>query len=361
RRPERRPEASWRAHGGAAEDDGHGIAHRLRHPARPQGLPADERELRALSAARARAPRSREEARARGAGPRRHPALARRARRHRVGRGLGRVTAPVGARIAAAIDVGSNSVLLLTVAVASDGLARALDEAVATTRLGAGLRAGGTLDRDAARRTRDRVVAMAVRARDRGATDVWAFATGAVRRAVDGTAFGRDVADAAGVPLEVLSGGREAALAYDAAVHGLALGDATVLTIDVGGATTELTLGRGAMVEASVSLGVGALALAEACGNDLARARARVADALAPTDLPARARAVGAPVIASGGTPTALAALALGLTRYEPRRVHGSQLDRDRLAALAEVGFRGGGGALDPDRAALLPAGAGVL
>jgi exopolyphosphatase/guanosine-5'-triphosphate,3'-diphosphate pyrophosphatase len=271
------------------------------------------------------------------------------------------VIAPVGARIAAAIDVGSNSVLLLTVAVASDGRARALDEAVATTRLGAGLRPGGPLDRDAARRTRDRVVEMAVRARDRGASDVWAFATGAVRRAADGTAFARDVADAAGVPLEVLSGAREAALAYDAAVHGLALGDATVLTIDVGGATTELTLGRGAMVEASVSLGIGALALAETCGTDLERAQATVAEALASTDLPARARGVGAPVVASGGTPTSLAVLALGLTRYDPRRVHGSLLDRDRLAALAEVGFRGGGGVLDPDRAALLPAGACIL
>ena len=271
------------------------------------------------------------------------------------------MTAPAGARIAAAIDVGSNSVLLLTIAVASDGRARALDEAVATTRLGAGLRPGGTLDRDAARRTRDRVVEMAVRARERGATDVWAFATGAVRRAADGAAFAREVGDAAGVPLEVLSGEREAALAYAAAVHGLALGNAAVLAIDVGGATTELTFGRGTTIEASVSLAIGALALTEASGSDLERATAVVADALGTMDLTARARAAGAPLVASGGTPTSLAAVALGLTRYEPRRVHGITLERDHLAALADVGRRERSGALDPDRAAILPAGACIL
>jgi len=146
-----------------------------------------------------------------------------------------------GGRVAAAIDVGSNSVLLLTVSLEPDGRARAVDEAVATTRLGAGLAPSGTLDRDAVARTRASVVDFADRARARGAESVWAFATGAARRAADGAAFAMATATAAGVPVEILSGEREAALAYAAAVHGLGLAGDAVLAIDVGGATTELT------------------------------------------------------------------------------------------------------------------------
>jgi exopolyphosphatase / guanosine-5'-triphosphate,3'-diphosphate pyrophosphatase len=269
--------------------------------------------------------------------------------------------APGGARVAAAIDVGSNSVLLLTIAVASDGRARAIDEAVATTRLGAGLRAGGTLDVAAVGRTRAAVVDFAARARSRGATDVWAFATGAARRAADGAAFAAETGAAAGVPVEILSGGREARLAHAAIVHGLGLDDAPMLAIDTGGATTELTLARGATIDAAVSLSLGALALTEAHGGDVAAVRVDVAAALATIDVPARARAAGATAIASGGTVTALAALALGLARYEPRRVHGARLAAARLGALAAEGARADPAVLDPDRAMLLPAGACIV
>lgn len=266
-----------------------------------------------------------------------------------------------GECVAAAIDVGSNSVLLLTVAVPANGRARAIDEAVTTTRLGAGLRAGGTLDAAAARRTRDAVVAFAARARDRGATDMWAFATGAARRAADGAAFTGETAVAAGVPVEILSGAREAALAHAAIVHGLGLDDAPVLAIDTGGATTELTLARGPATDASVSLPLGALTLTETRAADLAAVRRDVAAALATTDVPARARAAAATAIASGGTVTALAALALGLARYEPRRVHGTRLAAGGLGVLAAGATRVDPAVLDPDRAILLPAGACIV
>jgi exopolyphosphatase/guanosine-5'-triphosphate,3'-diphosphate pyrophosphatase len=266
-----------------------------------------------------------------------------------------------GARIAAAIDVGSNSVLLLTVAIDTDGRTRAIDEAVATTRLGTGLRDGGTLDPSAANRTREALVGFAGRARDGGATDVWAFATGAARRAADGAAFAAAAGAASGVPVEILSGEREATLAHDAIVHGLALDDAPALVIDTGGATTELTLARGAAIEAAVSLPLGALALTETRGRDVVGMRTDVAAALATTDVPSRARAAGATAIASGGTVTALAALALGLPRYEPRRVHGTGLARSRLASLAADSLRTDPAVLDPDRAVLLPAGACIV
>jgi exopolyphosphatase/guanosine-5'-triphosphate,3'-diphosphate pyrophosphatase len=259
----------------------------------------------------------------------------------------------------AVVDVGSNSVLLLAVDVDSAGVARAVDEAVVTTRLGSGLRPGGALDPAAASRTCRAVVELCARARAGGADAAWAFATGAARRAADGADFAAATAREAGLPVEILSGDEEARLAHAAAVHGLGLDDTARLVVDVGGATTELTLGRGTAIDASVSLPMGALALTEETGGDLERVRAHVARVLATTALPARAAALGATVVASGGTATSLAALALGLERYDPRRVHGAILTAG--GARAAVGACARSGAIDAGRAAILPAGACIL
>jgi exopolyphosphatase/pppGpp-phosphohydrolase len=138
-----------------------------------------------------------------------------------------------GGRVAAAIDVGSNSVLLLTVSLEPDGRARAVDEAVATTRLGSGLAPSGTLDRDASGSNAASGRLRRRRARAAGRVRL-GFATGAA--GVPPTARVRDGdRHRASVPVEILSGEREAALAYAAAVHGLGLAGDAVLAIDVGG------------------------------------------------------------------------------------------------------------------------------
>ena len=267
---------------------------------------------------------------------------------------------PVGGvtpRVAAVIDVGSNSVLLLVVAVEPDGRVRALDEALATTRLGAGLAPGGMLDASARARTLAAVVDFTTRARRAGATRTWAFATGAARDAADGAAFAATVASAAGIAVDILSGEEEARLAYAGVRGELALDDGPLLVADIGGRTTDLTLGRGDAILGTASVALGALALHEAHGADLGAVAASVDRVLARTALVAEARSVGASLVASGGTATALAALDLGLRRYDPRRVHGHTLVATTLAALPATDAPG----LDPGRAAILPAGAVVL
>src|SRR5439155_284471 len=177
-------------------------------------------------------------------------------------------------------------------------------------------------------RGREKQLALAGRA---GAERVWAFATAAVRRAGDGAAFAREVGRAASVPVEVLSGVREAALAYAAVAHGLPGLAGPLLVVDVGGGTTEITLGRDETVLETASLPLGALTLSEAGAGRVAEC---VEPVLAGCDLLARAATSGARLAASGGTATALAALDLGLTGYDARRVHGHVLGRAALEAL---------------------------
>ena len=285
------------------------------------------------------------------------------------GAGRGRSLQPMPPRTAAVIDVGSNSVLLLCVSLLPVGM-RVVDEALAITRLGAGLRAGGRLDPAARERTRSSVVGLAARAREAGATHVWAFATGAARAAADGEDFARELADAAAIPVEVLSGTREANLAYAAVARGLRVAG-PLLAIDIGGRTTELTLGTGDSIDAGVSLELGALALSEAylhadppTSRELESAATVASAALATTDIPARARMCGARLAASGGTATALAALDLGLEMWDASRVHGHVLPAEALHARAlrlaamPLAERTRLPALDPGRAAILPAGA---
>lgn len=258
------------------------------------------------------------------------------------------------ADVAAVLDVGSNSVLLLTVAVTA-GRAVVRDEALATTQLGTGLVAGGRLDGAARARTREAVAGFVARARAAGATRVWAYATGAARRARDGAAFVAECADAAGCPVVVLSGDDEARLAYAAASLGGA-DDAPRVVVDVGGATTELTRGRGSAILESVSVPLGALTLTEQHGADAGARAAAIAAVLATTALPSRAR--DAELVVSGGTASALAAIDLGLDAYAPSRTHRHRLLVDRLPTLAA---RGDDAGIDPGRARLLPAGAAVL
>ncbi len=274
---------------------------------------------------------------------------------------------------AAVIDIGSNSVLLLTVALEPDGWARALDAKLATTRLGRGLADGGTLNPAARGETLVAVTTFAARARAAGATRVWAFATAAARRASDGAAFAREVAASAGVPVEILSDEEEARLAYAAVAH--ALGDGgPLVAIEIGGGTTELAFGFAETMHGSVTLPLGALRLTEEylrsdppTVREFGAATAAVAAALQASGIGLRERAAGALLAASGGTATALAALDLGLAAYDPARVHGHWLRRETFAALVTRLFRvpraerARWSGLDPGRAAVLPGGALVL
>ena len=263
---------------------------------------------------------------------------------------------------AAVVDIGSNSVLLLVGTLSAAGEVHVTDRALATTRLGSGLAADGCLTDVAKERTTAAVLAFVRQARAGGARVLAGFATGAARRARDGDAFVHRLAQVAGMPIEILSGAAEGMLAYQAACDGSASACAVV---DVGGATTEITLGHGPRTEPPVSLPLGALVLTEAFGGsvaalDRAGITAAIAAALAPVALLTHIRDDDARLVASGGTATALAALDLGLTQYNPERVHGHHLALgtvERMAA-ADWGIPAG---LDPRRAEILPAGALVL
>jgi exopolyphosphatase/guanosine-5'-triphosphate,3'-diphosphate pyrophosphatase len=240
----------------------------------------------------------------------------------------------------AAVDVGTNSVRLLVADVADGVVVAERAREMVITRLGKGVDRTGRFDQGALARTLEVLADYADTCRRLGVSRRRVVATSATRDAADRRAFLDGVRDLLGVEAEVLTGEAEAAAAYRGATADLP-GDQPTLVVDIGGGSTELIGGDGATARAMVSLDIGCVRLFERhlrgdppTAGEVAALRADVAarlDAVATVLDPAAAdRVVGV-----AGTVTTVAAIALGLDRYDPRRIHRATLAAPDIAVIA--------------------------
>lgn len=251
-----------------------------------------------------------------------------------------------------AIDTGSNSVRLLQW---EDG--RSLNKKIRTTRLGEGLAATGRIGAAAMERTAEAIADFAAEARAWGAERLYVFATAAARRAVNGADFVRLVRDKYGIAVDVISGEEEARLGLLGALGGEDGG-----IIDVGGASSEVTVGKGGKIVYGKSLDLGAVRLTEMCGGDRRKTQRAIEERLsAYGTIPKTA------MTAIGGTATSVVALEKELAVYDPRQVHGTVLSTacvrgwaDRLLSMTQAERLVLPG-MDPRRADILGGGALLL
>jgi exopolyphosphatase/guanosine-5'-triphosphate,3'-diphosphate pyrophosphatase len=165
----------------------------------------------------------------------------------------------------AAVDIGSNTVHVLVADVVRTKL---VDVAhyVEMPELGARVaRTGaiGTKGRIAIRALRSVIT----RARKHGYDKLIAAATEAVREAADGPAFARQAGDAIGVPVNIISAQREAELSFvGVASRHAARREWTM--VDLGGASTEVVIGRGHEMLRSAALPIGSGVLASTYLSD---------------------------------------------------------------------------------------------
>ena len=224
----------------------------------------------------------------------------------------------------AAIDIGSNSVRLMMWA---DG--KTLYKTLNTTRLGEGLVSTGAMTQSAIARTVVAVRDFAARAKEEGAERVFAFATAAVRSASNRADFLKAVREEAGIDVDVISGEEEARIGI---LGALGCGDGGI--IDVGGASTEITLQRSGERLYSHSANVGTVRLYDACGRDKAALSRYISGAIAEYgSVPAQ----GLTMYAIGGTATTMAAVALGLEKYDPSKTDGAQITLEQAGRMADM------------------------
>jgi len=269
----------------------------------------------------------------------------------------------------AAVDIGSNTLLLLVVEEAG-GRLLARRDLCRFGRLGQGLDKSGRLAPEAIERS------LAIAREYRAVLDeeapiegLVALATQAVREAANGREFVGPAEEILGVPIQVVSGEREAELVFRSVVEAfpeLAAGE--VVVVDVGGASTEFIVGRAGLVQSKTSVPIGAVRLSERhLKSDPAsadEARALIADI--DRELAALALPRGAALIATAGTATTLASVAQNLRVYQADKVQGyrivraeveRQLARYLELTVAEKRHMPG---LEPQRADVIAGGAAI-
>jgi exopolyphosphatase / guanosine-5'-triphosphate,3'-diphosphate pyrophosphatase len=258
----------------------------------------------------------------------------------------------------ACIDVGSNTTRLL-VAELRGGELRELATQRAFTRLGKAVLEDGRLSNEKLKEHAQVVAAQAQLARDLGVMAIDVVGTAVVRDCPNREELEEAVADAAGVPMRVLSGEEEARLAFEG-VTGTLRGpaDGRLVVVDVGGWSTEVVLGtRAAGVSWCESFRLGSGLLADVYFHsdppdtrELAAVTAHVSEVLAPLDIPRPDRA-----IAVGGSATSV------------RRIVGRELTRRALERAMQLLSRSSCNEvaarieLHPERVRLMPAGIAIM
>ncbi len=237
------------------------------------------------------------------------------------------------------MDCGTNSTRLL---VSEDGAQPGLERLMRITRLGQGVDATRRLDPAAVKRTVD-VLREYREVMDRhGVEQVRATATSAARDAENREEFFDAAEDVIGVRPELLGGEEEGRLSFLGATASLEPADGPFLVVDIGGGSTEFVVGT-EEPEAVLSVDIGCVRatekflhadppLPEELSQAISVMHAHLDDVEREAPLTKEARRL----VGLAGTVTTMAAVEMGLPRYDPDRIHHFLLTR----AAAEDVFR---------------------
>jgi exopolyphosphatase/guanosine-5'-triphosphate,3'-diphosphate pyrophosphatase len=271
----------------------------------------------------------------------------------------------------AAIDIGTNTVLLLVAEPGPSGPLVAVTERATVTRLGEGVDKTRRLAPAAIARTVACLEEYAKTVRDLGVARIGVVGTSAMRDAAGGDVVRDRVRALFGVDARVLSGAEEADMAFRGAIGGLQpLPGPNLAVFDIGGGSTEVVLGRAVEGEAEItfahSFDIGSVRLTERLVThdpiaaaeleavlEAARAGFGSIPALGFTTIP----------IGTAGTMTTLAAVSLQLEPYDGARVHGHVMPVDELRAVVSrlaalpVDARRAVPGMEPKRADVIVAG----
>lgn len=165
----------------------------------------------------------------------------------------------------AAIDVGTNSIHMIVAETREHGY-RVVDREKEMVQLGLASLDGQPLTADAIARGVGAIGKMAEIAAKWNVDEIVAVATSAVREAPNRRDFLRQVKDATGVKVRVISGEEEADYIFRAVRSAVEVDGQTALCIDIGGGSVELIVGTADETYFTRSEPLGALRLAQRFG-----------------------------------------------------------------------------------------------
>jgi len=241
------------------------------------------------------------------------------------------------------VDVGTNSVRMMVADVSNQRISSVILTDGKITRLGEGLHETGVIGEAPLSRTIELIAQFVSTAASFRPDIVRLIGTSAVRQAKNQGDVLNRVLEATGIPLEVIGGETEAVWTYHGALGNLFDLTPPYLVIDIGGGSTELIYGE-TLTESlrAFSVEVGVVTLSERMihsdppkEEELSQARnevRRAFDGIISKLLPFLTSSVTC--VGTAGTVTTLMAFSMGMSLYDPRKIHGHGLQRSRVSDL---------------------------
>jgi len=161
----------------------------------------------------------------------------------------------------AAIDIGSNSVRLAVAEVEPGGPVRTLASEREVTRLGTSVFSEGSISKDAMDHVCQVLRRFRLTVERNHAMGSRAVATSAVRDARNQEEFLRRASEAAGIPVEIISGIEESRLIHAGVQSVWPHPDERLLIIDIGGGSAEAIISENGRMIAAISKPLGAVRL----------------------------------------------------------------------------------------------------
>lgn len=187
----------------------------------------------------------------------------------------------------AAIDIGSNSIKLVIVQAAASDSFTIISQERERVRLGHDTLRKKFLSSEAINLSADAIAKFRSIAETREADSIIAVATASVREAENSAEFVHEIKERTGITVEVLSSIEEARLIGIAAAQNCGFNGDSLLNIDIGGGSTELSLMKDGEPHKLFSMKLGAVGLTEKFlfsnppkKNELENLRAEIASAL---------------------------------------------------------------------------------
>ncbi|WPP51579.1 Ppx/GppA phosphatase family protein [Catalinimonas niigatensis] len=161
----------------------------------------------------------------------------------------------------AAIDIGTNSIHMVIAKVTHRNSFQIIDREKEMVKLGEGVFATNNLSERAYREGLETIRRYVQLADQRGADEIITVATSAIREAHNGGDFLNELVRETGISPEVISGSKEARLIFKAVRNEIALQGAHAMVIDIGGGSTEITVGNEQEILMGKSMKLGVLRL----------------------------------------------------------------------------------------------------
>lgn len=278
----------------------------------------------------------------------------------------------------AAIDIGTNTLLMVVASVLSDGSVKVLRDEHSIARLGEGVQNTHVISESAVQRATEILKKYKNICDDLSVDKISVVSTSAMRDAQNSDEIICILASVIKSNVKIISGEKEAELSYRGALDKAMLSSVVqpIVVVDIGGGSTEVIAGRGSIIQSRVSMDIGAVRIFERffhraippLSADVLAARTFVREQLAEASKKVVRNALqDALLVGVGGTFTTLAAMNLHLQEFASEAVHLHSLSTASVHELTEMLLHApletlqANPAIHPQRADILPAGALIL